>query len=193
MSKFITYKELEKIVQESNIGVRVKVQSNPFGQGGEIELTFIIDEDGQFSASCCGQYYINDIRYTLGSWEDDYDGTFELVEPAHVKPEVLPVGTYVKILQNIKDCGDYNEWTDFRKNYIGRKFIICKVNDNCFGVYYSIAEISDNICNYEGIVFPHYAVQKCNSLKPETVEANGKIVLKSEYDLAIAGLEEIKK
>ena len=206
MSKFVNYQELEKIVQESKVGVRAKVQSNPYGEGGEQELTFATDEFGNLTTKCFNQYSEPSIltqknmmityAYNGVDWINKYKSTFELVEPAYIKPEVYAVGDWVVVTKEIKKCGDYKERHCYIRNVtnqiIGKPLQIKDVFDDFCGISYCLGEINypnDN-STYS---FPHYAVQRVSPPESETIEVNGKIYLKSEYDLAIVGLEEIKK
>ena len=93
----ITYQELEKIVQKSKLGVRVKVDSNPYGEGDEQVLTFITDKYNYLSTCCFDQYKIDDIYYAylFYDWQNKYKGTFELVEEPPKKPELYAKGDWV--------------------------------------------------------------------------------------------------
>lgn len=184
MSKFINYKELQKIVQESKVGVRVKVQSNPRGRGGEQELTFIKDKDGNLTTYCNCQADIDGVDYAWSfQWFGNYKGTFGLVPETPVKPEVYAVGDWVVVTEEFKKCGSFRNQSNKENALIGQIQKITEVWDNREGVHYGL---------YIGGLFPHYAVQRVESPEPETIKINGKTYNKSEYDLAISNLNEIK-
>ena len=149
MSKFVTYQKLEKIVQESQVGVRVKVQSNPYGAGGEQMLTFIIDGDGNISSYCNSQGDIDGVDYTYNyHWENDYKGTFELVDEAPVKPEVYNLGDWVVVTDQINKANYH-----YIENYIGQIWKIDSVKDDYEGISYRLIQLKVNDCTM--LTIPH--------------------------------------
>ena len=186
MSKFVTYRQLQKIVQESKVGVHVKIQSNPWGEGKVQVLIFLPLKNGYVSTKWYGQGDIEGIDYSAWyEWRDNYKGRFELVEPATVKPEVYAVGDWVVVTEEAKKCEDYESWLITQPNIIGQECQITETHDTCYGISYELCYM----------FFPYYAVQRVEppESEPQTIKVHGKIYLKSEYDSAIAVLEEVKK
>lgn len=195
MSKKITYQELEKIVQASKVGVRVRVDSDPYGKGYQQILTFAYLEDAYYGGSDLSTYGFNQDKidgisysYSGTEWQEQYKGTFELVEELPVKPEVYAVGDWVVVLEEFKKCKDWNKYC---RNSIGKIYKIQEVGDSNFGINYYLESGNGQ---GDGYHYPHYAVQRVNPPEPtpEIIEVNDKTYNKSEYDWAIAGLKEVK-
>lgn len=75
----LTYDELIAIAPK-HIPFKIRVQSNPKGEGGEQILTAKITAT-VLHTSFDRQYYINGVDYAWGtSWRDEYKGTFDLIE-----------------------------------------------------------------------------------------------------------------
>ena len=191
MSKKITYQELKEAVQESPYLFReMWVDHNPFGEGERTKLRFFIDGLGSISSFINNQTNIKGVNYGYYiQWKHDYTGTFELVVEPPVKPEVYVVGDLVVVLAEIKKCRDYENWNKYCRNSIGKTYKIEEVSDSNFGINYYLESGNGS---GDGQRYPHYAVHRVSSPKPETITINNKTYLKSEYDSAIAGLEEIK-
>ena len=104
----------------------------------------------------------------------------------NIKPNVCRVGDTVKILQNAKECGDFNSWLDEKKDMIGKEYRIIEVIDNRNGVSYSF-RVNPEL-NY---ILPHYCVQKIQH--PKTVNINGKEYFStSKLQAMIQELKEVK-
>ena len=73
---------------------------------------------------------------------------FTLIDPQYQKPEVLKAGQKVRIMESLKDCADYEDWSEQCKNTTGEIKTIGSVYDTTDGVSYGI----------EGYVYPHYCV-----------------------------------
>lgn len=69
------------------------------------------------------------------------------------KPPVYPVGTRVKVLDIVKECGTYAKWTKEHKSI--KTGVISHVVDSSEGIFYELKELSD--MNYT-CWFPHYCI-----------------------------------
>lgn len=120
-----------------------------------------------------------DCKYTQEEYKE-----FTNITPIPQKPKVLEVGTKVRILDIAREVEDYGFRSDATRYMVGKDYDIEEVMDNFNGVYYRIAEYT----------FPSYCVVPSDCLEEEeTIEVNGKVYLKSDYDEAIKNLKEIKK
>jgi hypothetical protein len=81
-------------------------------------------------------------------WKTKYKGTFTLIDPRYQKPEVLKVGQKVRVMESARECGDYKEWDDNKKDLINTIQTINYIIDDFNGICYGID------C-YE---YPHYCV-----------------------------------
>ena len=161
---------LEKI--KDSKGFHVTVNHNPFGEGGKQTLiaeTNLSEFLGThyLSTHYLGQDDIEGIDYSYdSSWTDGtYKGTFDLDTTPfqNIKPEVYKVGDTVKILENVRECGNYNEWAENKKETIGKIFKIFAVDDSDYGVSYGI----QHPIYLWFASFPAYCIQKIEPVEPE--------------------------
>lgn len=182
--KFNNYPDFRKYLNDNNIwAFEFWVDSNPWGEGGRQKLRAIIFDNENISTRISGQSYINGIDYQwTDTWRTQYTGTFELVLPEslqHVKPEVYKQGDLVEILENARECGDFEGWVGRAKNMIGTLCEIREVRDNAYGIYYQIYTTDQS----DWWWFPHYCVKKVGQ-KDETVELTlEQIAQKFEVDV----------
>ena len=94
------------------------------------------------------------------------------------KPNLLPVGTKVNILECAKECVNYDNWFQDKQDMVGREFIIDKLVEENSGLGYII----------DDMYFPHWCVspiidEKADKIKEaiklledEGIVVNGKIL-----------------
>lgn len=108
--------------------------------------------------------------FSNNAWNDifnaEYKGIFTLIDEyrnIYEKPEVLKVGTEVEILENARECGNYEDRDEI---VIGKIIPIMSVMDNRGGIYYG----------FDAHCFPHYCVRPVEKLeeKEEIITVNGK-------------------
>ena len=102
----------------------------------------------------------------------------DYIRPIGIKPPVLKVGDMVEILEVARECGDYDEWNDDRKEMVWKwPFEIINVFDDSLWISYWFSY------NTYTIVFLHYEV--ClwtGDREPETIEIEWKKYLRSDIE-----------
>lgn len=165
MKTFNTHDELVAAAPKDR-PFQVWVDSNPYGDGGRQLLWGFLHKE-YLSTHMFSQYNINGINYAWAVWGSIYKGTFTLVDPfeeiKYQKPEVLPVGTKVEILESARKCGDYKDWSDDKTSMQGKSATIVRAYDTTEGVFYEVSTGSFYCC------FPHYCVRPVEE-KERTVE-----------------------
>lgn len=140
-----TYEKIKALLELNTLrGVAVKRKNGEWKvfthicKDGSVQGMFISTsiEDSLKSRLCEGQFNEIDINYNY---------TSEIV-PLPMKPKVLPVGTKVKILDIVKECGHYDEWEDKKKNM--KHGVIETVYNDANGIAHHI----------DGYIFPSYCV-----------------------------------
>lgn len=163
MKIFNTHNELVQAAPKDR-PFQVWVDSNPYGDGSKKLLWANIDGRDLLCTFFYNQSDINGVDYEgLTPWRDDYTGTFTLVDPfeeiKYQKPQVLPVGTKVEILESARECGDYEYWDQDKKDMIGNHYTIIYVHDHSEGLFYET----------DTYTFPHYCVRPVTE-KERTLE-----------------------
>ena len=156
--KNLTYDQLIELAPKDR-PFQIEVESNPYGKGGKQVLWAFIDT-GELDTHGMLQNQINDVNYEgfEYEWKHQYKGTFTLIDPRYQKPEVLKVGQKIRILENVKDIGTYEDWDKKYKDLVGTIDIIEIVNDDCDGVNYCLEKMRD---------VPHYCVQPVDDEEKE--------------------------
>ena len=136
---------------------QIWVKDSPYGGGERTLLWFYIQDSVQNPSDSLplgistfvygNKYYAHNVGW------DEYKGTFELVLPftQHTKPEVYQVGDTVEVLENVRECGDYEKLGEEEKLIVGKKVTIAHVVDNFYGLSYQIIN---------GCYLPHYCVRR---------------------------------
>jgi len=136
---------------------------------GKDNLWAFINRDKQINTDLFSQIRINDIDYAEnGSFVlcDKSERMFTLIDPRYTKPEVLKVGQKVRIMESARECGDYDDWFDSKKDTIGTIGKIEFVKD-----YYEV--LSYTIDGYD---YPHYCVMPVEEEEEkETLELLNKV------------------
>lgn len=160
---------------------KIRVDSNPYNQGKQVELYYFFDHIDNFSTYIINQDNINGVYYCFDiRWKEDYTGTFTLLNPyQNIKPEVYEVGDTVEVLENLKDCRNFIE-TSVLKNHIGDIFTITEVFDDYSGICYTLDS---------NFTYPHYCLKKVNISKlKETINIDGIDYTLSEIKKALKNL-----
>lgn len=162
---------------------KVKVDNNPHSKGGEAEIYYRIDTDGDFSTHIINQNNIDSINYAFCVfWKDGYTGTFTLINPyQNIKPELYQVDDTVEVLENIKDCEDFYDCLPEKQESVGKTFKVKYVLD---GHYEGICYLLDNDCTY-----PYYCIKKVNSVN--STEKQKQDLIEKIKDLQ-SQIEELK-
>jgi hypothetical protein len=156
--KNLTYAELIKIAPKDR-PFQIEVESNPLGKGSKQILWGFISDENTLNTYGLRQSNINGTDYAYsGSWELYYTGTFTLIDPRYQKPEVLEVGTKVKIIESARDIGKYDTLGIKGERQISNIYTISEVIDNFSGVSYE---------TYNGKLFPHYCVMPVEEEKED--------------------------
>jgi len=144
--KDLTYEQLIELAPK-NRPFQIEVKSNPFGNYGKKILWANIDTYNALE-TFIGD--INGVEYSYRtSWKDDYKGTFTLIDPRYQKPEVLKVGQKVRIMESVKDVGEWIiDGAENLRNMASLETKIDEVWDNEIGVNYRIGMYK----------LPHYCV-----------------------------------
>ena len=107
MTKELNHTEAVEYIKAQPLKAgKLKISSNPFGDGEEQTLIFYVNEHGELSSCVEGQDDIDGVAYTNSSyWASFYKETFTPVETPcecqHKKPEVYKIGDTVEVLPNI--------------------------------------------------------------------------------------------
>ena len=159
--KNLTYDELIKIAPKDR-PFKIEVESNPYGKGGKQVLWARINIDGDLATTGLGQVDIDGIDYAWDTyWRTHYEGKFTFIDPRYQKPEVLKVGQKVRIMESLRDHGNFEKTTKEYKNSIGGIYPITIVGDDARGVYY----VMDS-----EYIYPHYAVMPVEEEEEEIQE-----------------------
>lgn len=108
-------------------------------EDGEYHLFYAIDGEG--SLVCANgqiKYDASQILYDDGlSYDGEINDFFTHdITPIPHKPKILPVGTKVRILDIVKEVGDFVDWRNDCKQI--KRGTITRVTDSAYGVYYCI-------------------------------------------------------
>lgn len=161
----LTYSELLEICPRDR-PFQIRVQSNPYGKGGEQVLWAECYNWKNFNTDLVNQGSIDGVNYACWlNWESHYKGTFDLIDPfadqQFKKPEVYQAGDYVEVLENTRECGGFEGWASEVKEMVGGIFEIIGVTDSSKGVIYALGV---------GYSFPHYCVKKVEKPEELTLE-----------------------
>jgi hypothetical protein len=135
---------------------KIKIQSNPFGEGTPRWLWASLQDNTYLDTLLCNQNNIDGVDYAYRSGWRDYEGTFDLDTAPfqNVKPEVYKEGDVVEVLESLKQMGRFGYYSEMQQqkmnDMVGKSFDITKVEDSGLGVFYVIND------SY----IPHYAVRK---------------------------------
>jgi hypothetical protein len=95
-------------------------------------------------------------------FQEDYTKKrYTLIDPQYQKPEVLKVGQKVRVMESARECGDYDEWFDSKKDTIGTIGKIEFVKD-----YYDVLGYT-----IEGYDYPHYCVMPVEEEEVQEIPA----------------------
>ena len=176
--KRIRAQDLMSIYKEGEI-FQAYVDHNPYGDAGRTKLQFV-RYPSNISSYGYHQRNIGGVSYEYNNeWSNRYVGFFEIVEEEeestnhqYQRPEIYPVGTAVEILENARDCREYQDWNSDRKAMIGKEYVIEKVYDDYAGVSYKLA-----IYNDFGQIFPHYCLKRIHKTQLTKQEVADKFGL----------------
>ena len=167
-------------ITNNQLAGQVWIDHNPFGDGERTLVWFMIEDSKRIHTFAQGQHSIGNIHYTYSTfWHKKYKGSFELVLPfdQHTKPEVYQVGDTVEVLENVRECGDYEKWGEEEKFIVGKKVTIAHIEDSFYGLSYQIIN---------GCYLPHYCVKKVETPKRTKIS---KQEIAKKFGVDVANIE----